>query len=113
MNLSMISGYLGQDPEVRYFESGNVVAKLSVAVTNYKKETTWWTAECWGKGAEAAANHLTKGTFVIVQGEGSFDVWNDKQSGEAKGKPVVKNARWEFGGGNSHQSSNIAPADEF
>ena len=98
MNKLIISGNLGGDPQAQYFESGRNVAKFSVAVTNYKKETTWFTVECWGKNGEAAANHLRKGSSVIVEGEAGVECWPDRNTGEAKAKLVVKNARWEFAG---------------
>ena len=106
MNRLIIAGNLGRDPDTRYFESGNVVSRLSIAVTNYRKETTWFTAECWGKSAESAVNYLRKGQFVIVEGEAAVECWLSKQTGEPNAKPVVKNARWYFGGKNDNDAAS-------
>lgn len=63
---------LGRDAEVRYTNSGEPVAGLSLAFSygrkgpDGKKPTQWVDAALWGKLAEALAPYLTKGTQVYV-----------------------------------------------
>lgn len=111
MNKTILSGNLGQDPESRYFESGKNVTTFSLAVSDYGK-TEWWLVECWGKSGESAANHLRKGSSVIVEGAAGMQFWNDKTTSEAKGKLVLKNARWEFAGSKKDADDSNSYADE-
>lgn len=63
---------IGRDAEVRYTNSGEPVAGLSLAFSygrkgpDGKKPTQWVDAALWGKLAEALAPYLTKGTQVYV-----------------------------------------------
>ena len=64
--------HLGRDAQVRYTNSGEPVAGLSLAFSygrkgpDGKKPTQWVDAALWGKLAEALAPYLTKGTQVYV-----------------------------------------------
>ena len=101
MNCITLIGYLGQDPDIKYFESGTNVAKFSIAVrrsprNGEKQDTDWFTCECWSKMAEVVASYCHKGKQVAVQGRIEFDHWVDKTTGEKRSKPVVKIERLEL-----------------
>ena len=75
VNSVTVLGNLGQDPEVRYSQSGNAVCKLSVAVGERHKKgdewvdhTEWIRVVCFGKTAENAGQYLSKGRQVYVTG---------------------------------------------
>jgi single-strand DNA-binding protein len=91
LNRITLVGRAGQEPEVRYFESGAVKASISVAVRPpYKSETPlWFDLTAWGSTAEVIANYVKKGTQIAILGEFSFDRWTDKNSGTMRSKPVV------------------------
>lgn len=63
---------IGRDAEVRYTNTGDPVASLSLAFSygrkgpDGKKPTQWVDAALWGRLAEALAPYLTKGTQVYV-----------------------------------------------
>jgi len=72
----IIVGNLGRDPEMRYMPDGTPVTNLSIA-TNRRwnnadgsqgEETTWFRVTCWRKTAEIAAQYLTKGREVMIEG---------------------------------------------
>ncbi len=72
----IIVGNLGKDPEMRYMPDGTPVTTLNVA-TNRKwnnadgskgEETTWFRATAWRKTAEIAAQYLSKGQQVMIEG---------------------------------------------
>ncbi|MDX1523236.1 MAG: single-stranded DNA-binding protein [Anaerolineae bacterium] len=72
-----IIGYLGDDPELRYFPDGTPVVNFSVAAhrtwtnpeTGEKEdETTWFRVAAWDKQAEAIEAHLRRGSLVRVEG---------------------------------------------
>lgn len=95
MNSAHIVGRAGLDPEVRYFESGRVLTKLSIAVDrSYRSEQPdWFTVELWGKTAEVAANYVRKGSTVGIEGSLKLDEWEDPTTGQLRSKPIIKGRR--------------------
>ncbi|MGE0199330.1 MAG: single-stranded DNA-binding protein [Candidatus Melainabacteria bacterium] len=102
MNSVVILGRLGQDPELKYFESGSVKAKFSVAVDrNFSKEnkiTDWFNIEVWGRTAEFVGEWVKKGTQVIVTGQLDVNQYND-QAGNPKEWLSIKASDVRFAGG--------------
>jgi single-strand DNA-binding protein len=98
MNSAHIVGRVGQQPEIRYFESGRVLAKISVAVNrNSRSETpNWFLVELWGKTAEVCANYVQKGSTVGISGSFKLDEWTDPNTGEIRSRPVIKGRRLEL-----------------
>lgn len=93
MNLNIITlvGRAGRDPEVKYFESGKVVCKFSLAVNRMKKdETDWFDLEMWGKTAEVAANYVKKGSLIGIQGSLAIESWTDRNTGGSRSKPFIR-----------------------
>jgi single-strand DNA-binding protein len=80
-------GNLGRDPELRYTPQGTPVCDLSVAVSrrikseneNESEHTTWYRVTCWRRLAEIAAQYLSKGSPVYVEGALSVDEWVDRE----------------------------------
>mgnify|MGYP003648800770 CR=1 FL=1 len=76
-NAVQLIGRLGNDPEVRNFESGKNLTSFSLAVnesyTNKEGEkvedTQWFNIVMWGKSAENAAKILRKGSETAVTGK--------------------------------------------
>ncbi len=120
MSLNSVSlvGRVGRDPDVRYFESGSVVANFTMAVNrrNREDEPDWFNIEIWGKQAQVAADYVKKGSLIGVSGSFKLDSWKDKNTGEQKNKPVIRVDRLELLGSKrdteynnssvSNQSSN-------
>ena len=93
MNTVTIVGRLGQDPEIKYFDSGSVKARFSVAVNRtFSKEnpvTDWFNIEVWGRQAEFVGEWVKKGSLVSVQGSIDLSRWTD-QAGNEREFPLVK-----------------------
>ena len=70
MNRITITGRLTRDPELRELPSGDSVCNLRLAVDGLQpsNETGYIDVVSFGKPGEAAANHLTKGWLVAVDG---------------------------------------------
>ena len=76
-NKVLLIGNLGQDPDILVMESGNKMARFSIATNetyrNGKGEritdTQWHQVIAWGKTAEIVENYLTKGKEVAVEGK--------------------------------------------
>lgn len=93
MNQVILMGRLGQDPELKYFESGSVKARFSVAVDrNFGKEnkvTDWFNVEVWGKQAEFVGEWVKKGQLVSIVGSLELSRWTDN-TGNVRETPVVR-----------------------
>ena len=77
VNKVILIGNLGRDPELRHTQDGTAVANLSLATTEKWKDrnsgeqqekTEWHRLNVWGKQAEIAAEYLTKGRQIYVEG---------------------------------------------
>ncbi len=108
INSVTLVGRAGRDPEVRYFESGTVVANLTMAVNrrNRDDEPDWFNLEIWGKQAQVAADYVKKGSLIGITGSFKLDSWKDRNTGEDRNKPVVRVDRLELLG-SKRDSENI------
>ncbi len=93
LNVVTLVGRVGGDPDVKYFDSGSVKCKLTLAVNRRTREgeqTDWFNLELWGKTAEVAANYVHKGSLIGVKGSLKFDRWSDRNTGVNRSTPVVQ-----------------------
>ncbi|BBD66367.1 single-strand binding protein [Nostoc commune NIES-4072] len=93
INVVTLIGRVGGDPEIKYFESGSVKCRLTLAVNRRTKEgehTDWFNLELWGKTAEVAGNYVRKGRQIAVKGSLKFDTWSDRQTGANRSSPVIQ-----------------------
>lgn len=76
INKVTLIGNVGKDPEVKHLESGQVVARFSVATNenykdkegNWQKQTEWHTVTCWREMAKNAESYMRKGRLVYIEG---------------------------------------------
>ncbi|MFP4409901.1 single-stranded DNA-binding protein [Coleofasciculus sp.] len=117
INSVSLVGRLGQDPETRYFPSGSVLVKLSVAVdrqTSRDEQPDWFTCELWGKTAEVAANYTSKGSLIGVTGSLKLETWSDRNSGEQRTKPIIKVDRLQLLSAKPQDAdSSASPSDDY
>ena len=108
INSVTLVGRAGRDPEVRYFESGTVVANLTMAVSrrNRNDEPDWFNLEIWGKQAQVAADYVKKGSLIGITGSFKLDSWKDRNTGEDRNKPVVRVDRLELLGSKRDSENN-------
>lgn len=81
INSVLIVGRVGQDPEMKYFESGKVKTSISLAVNRGSKnneKTDWFRIELWDKQAELTGEYVKKGRLVAVEGRLEYNEWTDK-----------------------------------
>lgn len=105
MNLVILQGNIGADPEVKYTQGGTAIMKLRMATSrNVKKgdqwqeETTWHTVTVFGKRAEGLAKHVVKGTKLLVRGRINNSSWEDNDGNKKWFSEVVAD-EVEFAGG--------------
>lgn len=108
LNVVTLVGRVGRDPDVKYFESGSVVCKFSLAVNRVSRsndEPDWFNLEIWGKTAEIAANYVRKGSLIGVTGSLKFDQWQDRSTGAQRTSPVIRVDRLELLGSRRDQEN--------
>ncbi len=106
VNIAIIVGNLGKDPEVRFTQSGRAVANFSVATNeswvgqdgNRQERTEWHNIVVWGKQAENCGQYLAKGRQVCVQGRIQTRKWTD-QNGQDRYTTEIVAQRVDFLGG--------------
>ncbi|MBB5021300.1 single-stranded DNA-binding protein [Desulfurispira natronophila] len=90
-NKVILMGNLTRDPELRFIPSGAAVATLGLAVNNPRaeNETLFIDITVWNKVAENCSKFLSKGSSVLVEGRLVYRTWEDKNSGQKRGKHEV------------------------
>jgi single stranded DNA-binding protein len=86
MNILIISGRIGQDPEAKQTPAGQVVT-FSLAETvfiNGEKSTAWHDCQAWGKPGENILKYAQKGTGVTVQGSLMYNEYESKDGHKVK-----------------------------
>jgi len=94
MNKTQLIGYLGKDPEIKEFPTGNMLATLRMATHRKIKNppdgnldpyrTTWHTIKIWGRERiEKIVNQFMKGSHVMVEGTIEYRNYINK-AGEKK-----------------------------
>jgi len=93
-NRVILVGNLTRDVELRYIPSGTAVTDIGLAVNEkYKKndqwveETSFFDVTIWGRTAEIAAEYLSKGSNVLIEGRLRQDRW--EQDGQKRSKVKI------------------------
>jgi len=93
VNKVILVGNCGRDPEVRYLQSGQAVANVSVATSMRRKnkdtgeiveDTQWHRVTFYDRLAEIAGEYVKKGRPIYVEGRLKYGVYTDKTTGVEK-----------------------------
>lgn len=91
VNRAIILGNLGQNPEIRTMQNGDLVANISVATSErwqdkqsgeWRELTEWHRIVLYRRLAEIAEQYLKKGSKVYVEGRIRTRKWQDQQTGQ-------------------------------
>ncbi|MBI5685600.1 MAG: single-stranded DNA-binding protein [Verrucomicrobia bacterium] len=122
LNKVFLLGNLTRDPERSYTPKGMALTKFGLAVNHVyttesgekREEANFFDIAVWGKQAEAAAQYLSKGRPVLIEGRLRYETWqNDK--GEKRSRISVVAERVQFlgsgqrSGGQEFQEGGPAP----
>ncbi|HUT74780.1 MAG TPA: single-stranded DNA-binding protein [Armatimonadota bacterium] len=94
-NKAILVGRMCNDPELRYTPSGVAVANFRLAVdrpfTNKQgeRETDFIDIVAWKQDAEFAANYLTKGRLVLIDGRIQVRTWETQDGQRRRSVEVV------------------------
>lgn len=89
LNKVQLIGFLGADPDVRFTQEQEAIARVRIATTEtWKKDgkrqekTEWHNVVFFGKLAEIVGDHLKKGSLVFVEGRLQTRSW--EKEGETR-----------------------------
>lgn len=115
VNKVIILGRLGQNPDVRTTASGTQIVNLNVATTELRPKeqnmnqrsdvTEWHRIVLFGRTAEVAAQYLSKGSQVYIEGRLQTRKWQDQNGQDRYSTEIVGN-EMQFIGGKSEGQSN-------
>lgn len=99
LNRVMLLGNLGQDPELRYTQSGQAILNVRLATTETyfdknkvkQERTDWHTVTIWGKRGEALSRILSKGSTIFVEGRLRTSSYDDKEGKKRYKTEVIAN----------------------
>ena len=131
VNKVTLIGNLGRDPEVRFSQSGDKIANISIATSETwndkasgerKEKTEWHRVVIFNKFlADIAEKYLKKGSKVYVEGALQTRKWTDNAGiekyttevvlGNFKGELTMLDGRGEAGdlGASSYESPGTSP----
>ena len=92
-----LTGNIGREPEIKYFESGKSKVELTVAIKQRDKDAPafWVQVDMWNKQAEFAQNYLHKGDTIFAQGTVTEESFT-RRNGETGHKVVLIYAQVEI-----------------
>jgi single-strand DNA-binding protein len=136
LNMVMIIGNVGKEPEMRFTPNGKPVTSFSVATNRVyssaagerKEETEWFNIVVWNKLAELCNQFLGKGRLVYIEGRMQNRSW-DGQDGQKHyrteviaeqvifldkiGQTLDKNAQPTAGSGQPGEKSDAMEPDDI
>ena len=106
VNKVILVGNLGSDPEIRYMPNGNAVANLNLATSESWKDqqgqlqerTEWHRLVMYRRLAEIAAEYLTKGAQIYVEGKLQTRKWQDEQGHDRYTTEIIVDQMQMLGG---------------
>lgn len=97
VNKAILIGRLGDDPELRYTQSGTPVANMSIATNRNwtddrgqkQERTEWHKVAVFGRQAETCNEYLSKGRQVYIEGRIQTREWEDKSGNKRYTTEIV------------------------
>ena len=115
LNKVQLIGFLGAEPDVRYSQEQEAVARVRIATSEtWKKngekheKTEWHNVVFFGRLAEIVGEHLKKGSLVYVEGHLQTRSW-EKEGETRYTTEVVAEAMKMLPSGSKSKSESDAP----
>ena len=96
LNLAILIGNLGKDPETKYLQNGKTVCTFSLATPETymqdgeeKDKTEWHNIVFFGKLAEIAGEYLSKGSNVFILGSVRTEKWEDREGNKRQTTKII------------------------
>ncbi len=119
VNMAIILGRLGGNPELKYTPSGTAVCTFSVATSESwtdkagtkQEKTEWHRCVVWGKLGEVCNQYLAKGRQVYLEGKLTTRSWDDKDGKKCYTTEIVASNVQFIGERGGSQGGAPAPTD--
>lgn len=106
VNLAILVGNVGQNPDIKVFDGGTKKATFSLATSEKYKDrngevhekTEWFNIVCWRATADVVERFVKKGTQVYIQGKITTRSWED-QNGQKRYTTEIEVANLQLLGG--------------
>ena len=106
INKVILVGNLGNDPEIKYAQSGAAIASLSIATSeswkdkdgNQQERTEWHRCKAFGKLAESIGECLKKGRQGYIEGALRTEKYTDKAGVEKYSTDIIISEMQMLGG---------------
>lgn len=116
INKVILVGNLGNDPDVKYTQSGMAITRISLATTSVRKDkdgnqqerTEWHRVVFFGKLGEIAGEYLRKGSTVYVEGSLKYDKYTGQDGVEKYSTDIIANEMQMLGGKQEGQSGGTS-----
>ena len=98
INRVIITGNLTRDPELRALPSGTSVCQLRIASNTRRKDgqsgewvdkANYFDVTIWGRQGENAAQYLSKGRPVAIDGRLEWREWQDKEGNNRQSVEII------------------------
>jgi single-strand DNA-binding protein len=125
VNKVILVGNLGANPEMRFTQGGQAVARLRLATTERwtdksgqrQEATEWHSVVAFGKLAEICGQYLTKGRQIYIEGRIRTRQWQDQQGQKRYTTEVVANVMQMLGSRADRPAEEVGatvpPADDY
>lgn len=113
-NVTVISGRLTKDIEVRTTTTGKEVANGTLAVNGFNEEVSFIDVVFWGKTAEVASKYTSKGSLLTVTGRLQQRSWEKDGQRRSVIEVVVSDLQLppkEQSAENAQTTRDVAPVD--
>ena len=106
VNLAILVGNVGQNPDIKVFDGGTKKATFSLATSEKYKDrngevhenSQWHNIVCWRATADVVERFVKKGTQVYIQGKITTRSWED-QNGQKRYTTEIEVANLQLLGG--------------
>jgi single-strand DNA-binding protein len=114
LNITILQGNLGADPELRFTQSGQAVMSMRICTTETyldnnkvkQERNEWHNLTLWGKRAEALAKYLCKGSRILIQGRLHYGSYEDKEGKKRYTTEIVVTELEMLGGKSKNRDDN-------
>ena len=120
-NKVTLVGRLGKEPEIRYTQDKTPIANLSIATTDYRKDsagkstphTEWHRVVLFGKLAEIVRDrNLKKGSMILIEGSLRTRKWTDSKNQSRSTTEVIADVYTEIGNKSDDVGNTSNPPDD-
>jgi len=107
VNMVILVGHLGADPDVKTTQGGKTVSTLSLATSEQwtgkdgqkGEHTEWHRVIAWSRLGEICGEYLHKGSQIYIEGKLQTRAWEDKSGNKRSTTEVIAQKMQMLGGG--------------